>query len=47
MDGDVKKNVWWLQAWYDATGIDKLDPDAERNAAYLARKNEYIITYQQ
>ena len=28
------KNVWWLQAWYDATGIEKLDPEATRNAKY-------------
>lgn len=30
------KNVWWLQAWYDATGIEKLDPEATRNAKYKA-----------
>jgi hypothetical protein len=40
-----KKNVWWLQAWYDATKIGKLDPNDERNSAYLARKEEYTITY--
>ena len=32
--GDETKNVWWLQAWYDATKVDKLDPNADRNAAY-------------
>ena len=31
-DGTPSK--WWLEAWYDATGIAKLNPDAERNAAY-------------
>lgn len=34
--GDETKNVWWLQAWYDATKVDKLDPEATRNAAYKA-----------
>ena len=29
------KNVWWLQAWYEATKVDKLDPTADRNAAYV------------
>ena len=43
VDG-VTKNVWWLQAWYDATGIDKLSPEHEDNAAFTARKDEYIIT---
>ena len=31
-DGTPSK--WWLEAWYDATGIAKLDPDAQRNAKY-------------
>ncbi len=31
---DDGTNKWWLQAWYDATGNSKLDPDAERNATY-------------
>ena len=31
-DGTPSK--WWLEAWYDATGIAKLNPDATRNAAY-------------
>ena len=31
-DGTPSK--WWLEAWYDATGIAKLDPEATRNAAY-------------
>lgn len=43
VDG-VTKNVWWLQAWYDATGIDKLNPENEDNAAYTARKDDYIVT---
>ena len=30
------KNIWWLQAWYDATGVEKLDPEATRNAKYKA-----------
>lgn len=29
-------DTWWLQAWYDATGIEKLDPNAARNATYKA-----------
>ena len=36
-DPETGKDVWWLQAWYDATGIDNLNPTAARNAAYLAR----------
>lgn len=34
---DDGTNKWWLQAWYEATGISKLDPDADRNAAYKAK----------
>ena len=36
-------DVWWLQAWYDATNIDKLDPSATRNAKYLTlyRQGKY------
>ena len=34
VDGETK-NVWWLQAWYDATKVDKLDPAADRNAKYV------------
>ena len=36
-------DVWWLQAWYDATEIDKLDPNADRNAKYktLYTNGEY------
>ncbi|MBR2227927.1 MAG: hypothetical protein IJ893_08670 [Bacteroidales bacterium] len=34
-DADGKR-VWWLQAWYDATGVKKLDPEAARNSAYKA-----------
>ena len=33
-------DVWWLQAWYDATNIDKLDPSATRNAKYLTLYNQ-------
>lgn len=29
-------DVWWLQAWYDATGVEKLKPTDDRNATYLA-----------
>ena len=46
MDGDVKKNVWWLQAWYDATRIDKLNPEEARNEKYRVRKDEYTIIYE-
>ena len=35
--------VWWLQAWYDATGVDKLNPELERNEdfVYLYEHGEY------
>lgn len=33
---DEGNDVWWLQAWYDATGISKLNPEAERNEDYKA-----------
>jgi hypothetical protein len=38
-------NVWWLQAWYDATGVDKLDPNADKNEAYrlLYEAGEYDV----
>lgn len=41
-------DVWWLQAWYDATGIDKLNPEASRNAKYktLYTNGEYAATQQ-
>ena len=41
-----KKNVWWLQAWSDATGIDKLNPEEARNEKYRVRKDEYTIIYE-
>ncbi len=41
----VKKNVWWLQAWYNATGISKLDPEDARNTKYTERIEEYTVTY--
>ena len=36
-------DVWWLQAWYDATGVEKLDPNAARNEKYktLYTNGEY------
>lgn len=34
-NGDTK-NVWWLKAWYDATGVEKLDPtDTDRNGKFI------------
>ena len=27
--------TWWLQAWYDATNIDKLSPEDTRNEKYV------------
>jgi hypothetical protein len=35
--------VWWLQAWYDATGVDKLNPALGRNDKYrnLYEAGEY------
>lgn len=46
-DPDTGENIWWLQAWYDATGIDKLDPDATRNAKFknLYTRGEYDPVY--
>ena len=43
-DGTPSK--WWLEAWYDATGIAKLHPEAERNAKYktLYTSGEYAPT---
>ena len=37
-------DTWWLQAWYDATKVDKLDPTAKRNEAYktLYDSGEYV-----
>ena len=31
------KEVWWLQAWYDATNIAKLSPSYADNAEFLRR----------
>ena len=39
--GDEEKDVWWLQAWYEATGVSKLDPEASRNALYLNYYNNH------
>ena len=33
-NADGTPSKWWLEAWHDATGIAKLDPEAERNAKY-------------
>ena len=49
-DGN-EKNVWWLQAWYDATGVKKLNPEYEDdngdkpNQKYVARIAEYTVVY--
>ena len=44
----VKKNVWWLQAWYDATGVAKLNPSYSDNQKFVTRYNnkEYDVTYE-
>ena len=35
VDGnDVEKDVWWLEAWYEATKVDKLHPNAKKGNAY-------------
>ena len=45
MDGkEVKKDIWWLEAWYEATHVAKLHPNAKkgneyRNAIY---RNHFI-----
>lgn len=43
----VTKNVWWLKAWYDATGVAKLNPSYTDNAKFVTRYNngEYDVTY--
>ncbi len=33
-NADGTQSSWWLQAWYDATGIAKLNPNAPRNKKY-------------
>ena len=46
-DGKTK-NVWWLQAWYDATHIAKLAPSYADNAAYVTHYNagDYTVIYE-
>ena len=49
VDGEEKtRNVWWLQAWYDATGVKKLDPEADRNEAYKEHNEAgwYTVYYE-
>ena len=33
-NADGTQSSWWLQAWYDATGIAKLNPNETRNKKY-------------
>ena len=39
---------WWLRAWYEATGVEKLDPNAPRNEKYKTfyTNGEYAPTQQ-
>ena len=39
----VEKPVWWLQAWYDATGIKKLNPEYVDDDGVSI--NEKFVTY--
>lgn len=34
MVGGEEKDVWWLEAWYRATGVDKLHPNAMKGSEY-------------
>ena len=35
VDGkEVKKDIWWLEAWYEATKVAKLHPNAKKGSAY-------------
>lgn len=35
VDGkEVEKDIWWLEAWYEATGVAKLHPNAKKGTAY-------------
>ena len=42
------ENGWWLQAWYEATGVEKLNPDLPRNEKYKTfyTNGEYSTTQQ-
>ena len=42
------ENGWWLQAWYEATGVEKLNPDLPRNEKYKTfyTSGEYSTTQQ-
>lgn len=31
---EVEKDVWWLEAWYEATQVDKLHPNSMKNGEY-------------
>lgn len=39
---------WWLKAWYEATGVEKLNPDLPRNEKYKTfyTNGEYSTTQQ-
>ena len=36
VDENGKPTKWWLEAWHDATGLSKLDPEDSRNSTYKA-----------
>ena len=39
VDGEeVEKDIWWLEAWYEATKVDKLHPNAKKGTAYRNQK---------
>ena len=44
--GSETKNVWWLQAWYDATKVAKLAPSYSKNQKYVTlwKNGEYGST---
>ena len=35
---EVEKDIWWLEAWYEATKVDKLHPNAKKGTDYRNQK---------
>lgn len=44
VNGEVK-DVWWLEAWYRATGVDKLHPNALKDDGITYRNKKYRDLY--
>lgn len=41
----AEKDTWWLQAWYDATGIKKLNPEYKEEGATDLYNKKYVDFY--